>query len=81
MEIQMATKSQTAKKTPQVPGAPTPDTSAAAGSAPAADGAAEKTTKVKAATKAPGELPDESDIDPTKISRAVLTKQGWVCPA
>lgn len=25
-------------------------------------------------------LPDQKDIDSTKIKRAVLTKQGWVCP-
>jgi hypothetical protein len=25
-------------------------------------------------------LPDQKDVDATKISRAVLTKQGWVCP-
>lgn len=28
----------------------------------------------------PGELPDADDIDPTKITRAVLTQQGWVMP-
>ena len=27
------------------------------------------------------DLPDVSDIDPKTIKRAVLTKQGWVCPA
>lgn len=27
------------------------------------------------------ELPDQSEVDATKITRAVLTKQGWVCPA
>lgn len=26
-------------------------------------------------------LPDISTIDPTKITRSVLTQQGWVCPA
>lgn len=31
--------------------------------------------------RAPGELPDASDVDPTKIKRSVLTKQGWVTPA
>jgi hypothetical protein len=25
-------------------------------------------------------LPDAADIDPTKITRSVLTKQGWVAP-
>jgi hypothetical protein len=29
----------------------------------------------------PNELPDAADIDPTKIKRAVQTKQGIVCPA
>ena len=28
-----------------------------------------------------GGLPDIADIDPTKITRSVLTKQGWICPA
>ena len=26
-------------------------------------------------------LPDISTIDPTKITRSVLTRQGWICPA
>lgn len=26
-------------------------------------------------------LPDQSEIDPYKIRRAVLSRQGWVCPA
>lgn len=26
-------------------------------------------------------LPDESEVDPYSIRKAVLTKQGWVCPA
>ena len=26
-------------------------------------------------------LPDAADIDPTKLRRAVMTRQGWVCPA
>jgi hypothetical protein len=25
-------------------------------------------------------LPDQSEVDPAKIERAVLTKQGWVIP-
>lgn len=25
-------------------------------------------------------LPDQSEIDPRKIDRAVLSRQGWVCP-
>lgn len=47
----------------------------------------------KPETTAPGEeqaaenadvdmsLPDQSEIDPYKITRAVKTRQGWVCPA
>lgn len=27
-----------------------------------------------------GGLPDAKDIDPTKIERKILTKQGWVVP-
>ena len=26
------------------------------------------------------ELPDATDIDPKTLTRAVLTRQGWVCP-
>lgn len=26
------------------------------------------------------DLPDQAEIDPATIKRAVLTKQGWVCP-
>lgn len=39
-----------------------------------------KTAKAKPEAKAPGELPDQSEIDPTKIDRAVMSKQGWVVP-
>jgi hypothetical protein len=28
----------------------------------------------------PENLPDQKDIDANKIGRAVLSKQGWVCP-
>ena len=28
----------------------------------------------------PGELPDQSEIDPATIKSSVLTKQGWVVP-
>lgn len=27
-----------------------------------------------------GGLPDAADIDPSTIRKAVLTKQGWLCP-
>lgn len=30
--------------------------------------------------KPAAELPDQKDIDPAKIDRAVMTKDGWVCP-
>lgn len=39
------------------------------------------TKKSQASDGTAGELPDQDDIDPTKIKRSVLTKQGWVCPA
>lgn len=29
---------------------------------------------------AEGSLPSQSEVDPDKISRAVLTVDGWVCP-
>jgi hypothetical protein len=39
-------------------------------------------TKAKAAKPEPTKagLPDASDIDPKKITRATLSKQGWVIP-
>ena len=33
----------------------------------------------KRSAKADG-LPDQSEVDATKIERAVLTKQGWIAP-
>lgn len=27
-----------------------------------------------------GELPDAADVDASKIRKAVLTRQGWLCP-
>lgn len=33
------------------------------------------------ANQAPSALPALEDIDPTKITRSVLTQGGWVCPA
>jgi len=32
-------------------------------------------------TERPSGLPRASDIDPTTITRSVLTQDGWVCPA
>lgn len=31
--------------------------------------------------QAPSTLPALEDIDPTRITRSVLTQGGWVCPA
>jgi hypothetical protein len=31
--------------------------------------------------EAKAKLPDQDDIDPSKIDRAVLSKQGWVLPS
>lgn len=61
-----------AKKPVQVPGA-TPEQ--------APDAAAEQPKATPEQAPKAGGLPDIADIDPTKISRSVLTKQGWVCPA
>lgn len=36
--------------------------------------------KAKAAEANDSGLPDQKDIDPTKIPRSVMTKQGWVVP-
>lgn len=38
-----------------------------------------KKARAKKPEAKPG-LPDQADIDPAKISRAVLSKDGWVCP-
>lgn len=68
--------------TPQMPGETGP-----AGELP--EGAADQQQadkpkpgrKPRAAMERPaGELPDQSEVDASKLSRAVLTKQGWVCP-
>ena len=58
--------------TPQVPGdAPVEQVEAAP----------EAKTKGKTAKAIPsGGLPEASSIDAKQITRAVLTKQGWVCP-
>jgi hypothetical protein len=81
------------KLTPQTPGEPVQDpaelTIPAAEAEAAAPEADQPTTTetVEAVTEAPavvaaapGELPDESEIDPAAIERPVLTKQGWVVP-
>lgn len=38
-------------------------------------------TPVEPTAEQPSGLPRASDIDPTTITRAVLTQGGWVCPA
>lgn len=60
-----------AKKPVQVPGE----------QADAPEAAAVQAEPVQADAPEAGGLPDIADIDPTKITRSVLTKQGWVCPA
>lgn len=65
--------------TPQVPGE-SPATAAQA-DAGAQEQASQQTEQAQATADTDGGLPDQSDIDPTKIRRSVLTKQGWVCPA
>lgn len=59
---------------------PRPRTIQTPGEAPTedADTAVIADPKPSAAEQA---LPDQSEVDPTRIRRAVLTKQGWVCPA
>lgn len=62
--------------TPQVPGeAPEPVQEPEAKPEPKAK------TKAKPEADKPTGLPDASTVNPEKISRAVLTRQGWVVPA
>jgi uncharacterized protein YijF (DUF1287 family) len=74
----------------QVPGespAPTAETAAQA-TETAAPAATKKLIGAKTAAQASrealelpnGPLPDASDVNPDKIARATLTKQGWVVP-
>ncbi len=44
----------------------------------APDSAAPVAASAEAAT---ADLPNAIDVDPTKITGPVLTRQGWVCPA
>lgn len=53
------------KKTPQVPGEIVDDQDPQDVGSPGDDGSA---------------LPDQSEVDPTTITKAVKTRQGWVCP-
>ena len=57
-----------AKKPVQVPG----DTPEEETTAPTLD--------AEQPTAEAGTLPHIDDIDPTTLSRSVLTQQGWVCP-
>lgn len=60
------------RRAPQVPGGEPIEQS---GAAP------ENVSALEVAQAAAESLPNEADIDPTKIRRPVLTKTGWVCPA
>lgn len=74
------------KLTPQTPGEPVQDpdeltSPAAEADQPTTTETAEAVTDAPAVVaSAPGELPDESEIDPAAIERQVLSKQGWVVP-
>jgi len=59
--------------TPQVPG----EESQASTDVQEAEAAPAKAGKKAAVVTG---LPDASSVDAKKIARAVLTKQGWVCP-
>lgn len=76
------------KLTPQTPGEPLPEenTQAPEAEAPQADQptTTETAPAADAAPEAPqasGELPDQSEIDPAKIERPVMSKQGWIVPS
>lgn len=64
--------------TPKVPGQPAAPAADAALPVPGADAPVEQPA-VAPKAKA-DELPDQDDIDRSKISRPVLSKQGWVLP-
>lgn len=75
-------------KAPRVPGATTTseaeapagtDQGAAAPETPAAPKAEPLPETPRA--QMPDGTPNAIDIDPTKISGPVLTRQGWICPA
>lgn len=77
-------------KAPRVPGATTTSEGDAAAAAPASP--TEATPEAPAAAKAeplpetprpamPDGTPNSVDVDPTKITGPVLTRQGWICPA
>jgi hypothetical protein len=62
------------RATPRVPGEQT------AAPAPAASTDTAAAKAVAAPVSQGNELPDQDDIDRTKITRPVLSKQGWVLP-
>lgn len=62
----------------QTPGEPTPDDKAQRDAAIAAADSAAMSEKLTSNTPAGGRR--AVDVDPTKIKRAVLTLDGWVCP-
>lgn len=57
------------KRTPQIPG-----------EAPADEPQLDETLAATPQDE-PSALPRAADIDATQLSRAVLTQDGWVCPA
>jgi hypothetical protein len=71
--------------TPHIPGeeitpdAPINDPVAAA--IEVRDGGEPKVPKAKNGDKKKAGLPDMKDVNPMKITRSVLTNQGWVVPA
>lgn len=42
---------------------------------------APEATPVEPTAEQPSGLPRASDIDPTTITKSVLTQDGWVCPS
>lgn len=58
-------------RTPRTPGAE---------QAAAAEQAASQPVPVAEDTTVADDMPNAIDIDATKITAPVLTKQGWVCP-
>lgn len=63
------------RRTPRVPGEP---------AQAVADATDQPTTEAPGTTETASQqsaLPHPASIDPTKIKSAVLTSQGWICPA
>lgn len=75
------------KLTPQTPGEPVEgENTAPEAEQPTTTETSEAASETESPVADPvpavasGELPDESEIDPTAIERPVLSKQGWVVP-